>query len=251
MIFGDWLRPETLILVLFFVVPGFVVIRAFDLVIPSERRTLDNSFIDMLAYSFLVLAIWGLPFLGLISLGRWLPGFIYYLLLYLFTIFVVFIFPIYMTWVYYKARTEWPLQGRTIHPSPTSWDYLFDQGEIFWIRFYFKSGERLGGFYGENSFATSFPNTQQIYIEQLYSLNDDGSFSEPVNRSSGAIVKLDDCQYIEFLEVKEDSNDQIYRIPEQTSLLRKALRLSGLDKALVFILGIIIKYVQILKAGRR
>ncbi len=178
----------------------------FDLVIPAERRTFDSSFVDMLSYSLFILAIWSLPFFALVWLGNYLPGFIYYLLLYVFTLFVVFVFPVYMTWVYYRARTDWPLQGRTIHPSPTSWDYFFDQGAMYWVRFHFKSGEKLGGYYGENSFATSFPSMQQIYVEEVYGLEEDGSFPEgAVTSTAGAIVKLEDCEYIEFLEVGEQS----------------------------------------------
>ena len=76
---------------------------------------------------------------------------------------------------------------------------------------------------------------QQIYVEEVYNLNGDGSFGELVNASSGAIVKLDDCEYIEFLEVKEESSP-VHRSMKQNNLRYKILHLLGLDRGFVAIL---------------
>jgi hypothetical protein len=54
---ADILRLETLALFLFFVVPGFLAIRVYDLIVPSERRDFGQSVIDVVTYSLLNLAV--------------------------------------------------------------------------------------------------------------------------------------------------------------------------------------------------
>lgn len=59
------LTPETLSLFLYFVVPGIVVVKVYDLIVPSTRRDAGAAFLDALAYSFMILAgILALPAAG-------------------------------------------------------------------------------------------------------------------------------------------------------------------------------------------
>ena len=46
---ADLLRPETLVYFLFFVVPGFVAMRTYELIVPSEKRSFGESFVDLKA----------------------------------------------------------------------------------------------------------------------------------------------------------------------------------------------------------
>jgi hypothetical protein len=64
---GIILTPETLTLFLFFVVPGFLVIRVYDLIVSSEQRNFGRSVIDMVSCSLLNLAVWFLPLVLLLN----------------------------------------------------------------------------------------------------------------------------------------------------------------------------------------
>ena len=55
---SDLLKPGTLDLFLFFVVPGFVSISVYDLLVPSGRRNLSESAIQIISFSMLNVAIW-------------------------------------------------------------------------------------------------------------------------------------------------------------------------------------------------
>lgn len=35
-----------------------------------------------------------------------------------------------------------------------------------YVRFHLKEGDNLGGYFGQYSLASSFPNAQQIYVEE-------------------------------------------------------------------------------------
>ena len=51
------LTPETLALFLYFVVPGIVLVKVYDLIVPTTRRAAGAAFLDALAYSFMILAV--------------------------------------------------------------------------------------------------------------------------------------------------------------------------------------------------
>lgn len=211
------LNVQNLPLLLFLIVPGFIAQRAFDLVIPTERRDFGNSFLDVISYSFVNLAIWFLPYFGLTGLQDNLPAAIFYPLFFLLIFVVVFLSPLAIAYWYYVARVEGFLRGTTMHPSPTAWDYFFDSGKIYWVKFYLTNGEQIGGFYGKNSFVSTFPNMQQIYVEELYALEEDGSFKqESLEGTNGAIINRENCDYIEFLAVQETATQaEVTQVPTQ------------------------------------
>jgi hypothetical protein len=103
----------------------------------------------------------------------------------------------------YRLRASDALRKFVIHPSPTPWDFVFGQRRSFWILFHLKSGQRLGGYYSTNSFTSSFPNTEEMYVECLWVVDEAGRFKEAVVDSAGAIVRADECHFIELFEVKE------------------------------------------------
>lgn len=78
----------------------------------------------------------------------------------------------------------------------------FRKGRPYWIWLTFKSGQVMAGLFGPNSFAGSFPNRQDIYVEQLLSLDEDGKVKALIENSAGAIVRMDDLERIEFFEIE-------------------------------------------------
>lgn len=195
-----------LFLFVFFVVPGLVTIRTYDLLVPSERRNWGEQFVDLIAYSFLVLAIWGLPYLGLVNNRDSFAPVVYYGLLVVLIVLITVVTPVGVAIGYYKLRTSRYLQGKVPHPAPTAWDYYFQQDRIFWVRFRLKSGAIVAGFYdgGERgAFASTYPQPQQLYINELYYVDDEGRITDKVEGTLGAIINKDDCDLIEFLEYNE------------------------------------------------
>lgn len=50
---AEILKPETLIYFFLFVVPGFIAVRTYEVIVPQERRNFGETFVDLIAYSFL------------------------------------------------------------------------------------------------------------------------------------------------------------------------------------------------------
>jgi len=91
------------------------------------------------------------------------------------------------------------LNIRITDPSPTAFDHFFQEGLSCYIVFHLKSKETLGATFHKNSFATAYPDTQQIYVEQLWVIDPvTRHFIQPMTNTKGAIIKLDDCDYIEM-----------------------------------------------------
>ena len=168
---SEFLKPETIIYFLFFIVPGFLTIRIYELLVPTAVRTFGESLVDLISYSLLIVLVWSLPYFWLV--GKNPQDFgpkLYYFLLIVLIFLVVIVSPLGVAYGYYRFRTsDWLLQ-KMRHPSPTAWDFFFQQDQPSFVRFHMKSGETFGAYFGGNSFATSFPNVQEIYVQQLYEL---------------------------------------------------------------------------------
>ena len=89
-----------------------------------------------------------------------------------------------------------------IHPLKRPWDYVFDQRKRYWIIVHLQNGVKLGGLYGENSFASSFPAEEQIYLEKAYDLDPEGNFLKEIDRSEGMVILGKDMLMLELYGFK-------------------------------------------------
>lgn len=194
----DIWTTDKLPLFLVFIVPGFVSLKVWDLLVPGERRGLDNSLIDLVAYSALNFA--ALAWLIAPLLGRQLSQTASY-----FAIAAVFLlFPAMwpMLWKWLRTR-KWV--GRyTVHPLARPWDYVFSRRERAWVIVHMKDSSVIGGRFDAHSFASSWPAPEQIYLEELWELDAAGDFIKAINRSRGAIILGADIRAIEFFEYYEE-----------------------------------------------
>ena len=119
--------------------------------------------------------------------------------------------------VYLVAPDLWPLiirallqipfvKQRIVHPIPKAWDYFFGLHVPCFVLARLKNGALLGGVMGSRSFASSYPSDEDLYLEQLWSVTDQGQFLSPVPDTKGALISRSDCEYIQFIEMMRRSN---------------------------------------------
>ena len=197
---AELLNTDNLSLFLYFVVPGFVAMKVYDLIVPSERRKFGESVIEVVSFSMLNL---GLTFWIIAEINN--PEFRFNnpVLYYFATFLVVSVVPAALAIATSKLLTSRFLRGIILHPTPTGWDYFFAKGQACWILFHLKSGTKLGGLYGENSFASSFPNEQEIYVQEIWRVDELGRFVEKVEGTAGTIIKREECKLIELFTKDE------------------------------------------------
>lgn len=114
-----------------------------------------------------------------------------------------------------NARRQYPeLKGlqlfRIYNPTPTAWDFASTGLEPGFVRVLTKDGLWIGGYAGEGSFFTGYPEARELYLEVAWSLDNDGVFQIPVPNSRGMWVRCDDAQVVQFI------SDQVPAPPPPT-----------------------------------
>lgn len=60
---------------------------------------------------------------------------------------------------------------------------------------------------GSESFASSYPSEEDLYLEQVWKITDDGKFLNPLTDSNGALVTRSECEYIQFINLLREGSD--------------------------------------------
>ena len=85
----------------------------------------------------------------------------------------------------------------TIHPIHSAWDWHFSKCEECWVIVVLKDGTKWYGWMGINSFMSSDSSERDIFIEEVYQMNEEGSPWGP--RNSKVWIAQGEIQSLEFL----------------------------------------------------
>lgn len=182
---------ETLALFLIFFVPGFLMIKAYDLLVPSERRDFSKGVFEAVAYSAVNLA----AFTPLIYLMR--TGFFSPFWYWVWATVVLIVGPVVWALLFFRVRRSKWLTRQFPHPILRPWDYVFGQRECYWVIVHLKD-RKIGGLFGPDSFASSDPAEPQIYLEELWALDANERFLHKIERSKGIIFFAKDIVAVEL-----------------------------------------------------
>lgn len=190
-------EATSLQLILVFFVPGFISMKVYDLLVPSERRDFSKSVLEAVSFSCINFGIlyWTILAIHRGALYAERPG-LYYMAL----IAILFLAPILWPVVYLRILDLPLVKRRTIQPFPKPWDYVFSNRESYWVILHLRDGRRIGGRFDTRSFASSYPADEQIYLEEVWQLDSDGKFLKKVDRTQGVIVTSADFQAIELFQ---------------------------------------------------
>ncbi len=193
----DIWQIDKLLLFLIFVLPGFISLMIYDYLIPSVKRDFSKSIVEIICFS--TLNFIALSFLIYINLN-----FKYYencLIVFYLSLLIIFILMPALWPVFFVKLTNTKFFNRYfIHPVSKPWDYFFGKKEAAWVIVHLKNGKMIGGLYSSNSFASSYPDKEQIYLEEIWKLDEKGAFLEKINRTKGVIILGDDISSLEFFK---------------------------------------------------
>ena len=193
------LESWTLFLVL--VVPGLISMHVYRLLFAAREIDWKGGLVQALFYSSLNLAAC-LPLLVPIHRDDFIDKHPYWYTAVL--MMVLLVLPV--VWpLLYRSLLKWQWLASKIQlPYPTAWDFFFDRRVPVFVLVQLRNGSMLGGYYGFQSYATSFPTEGDIYLETVYELDEDGKFKEPIDDSGGAIIRKDQYELIEFFNPQEE-----------------------------------------------
>ena len=177
------------------VLPGFMSIKVYGLMIASEFRDYSKSLVEAVCYSvlnfvvfsWLILIISEDGFSNNHSLEFWAS---------IALIFIIapalwpFLFRWFSTFKLFKKNLL------SLYKQP--WDYVFNKKQSMWMVIKLKDGEIIRGKYSTSSYASSYPSERQIYLEEVWEESDGKKFGKKSNRTKGIIVSQDEIKYIKF-----------------------------------------------------
>lgn len=192
----DIWQVDKLILFIAFVIPGFISIKFYQLFFPGTSRPVSDQLIDAVAYSCVN---YGALFWLIVQVERSALKEVHGWLYYLFYLFVLFVAPGLWVLLWKWLRTRNIFQRNAPHPIQKPWDFVFGQRKFYWVIVYLKNGEKVGGRYCSNSFASSSPAEEQIFIEEVWLLSGD-VLDRAVKQSEGVIIMSSEISRIEFFK---------------------------------------------------
>jgi hypothetical protein len=183
-----------------FIVPGFVALKVYDLLVPAERRDFGGSMVEAITYSMVNLAImsWAVILLRQGGFAQKHP-FLYIVS----TVGILLVAPAGLAIGVYALRVSKLANRWFQHPMPSGWDYFFRKQRTCWILFHLKNGKKLGGFFSDESFASSYPMDAEVYVEQVWRVDQFGRFTDMVQDTAGMVIRYAECDLIEFFTVEE------------------------------------------------
>jgi hypothetical protein len=190
-----WTQDELLLFLLFFV-PGFISIKVYDLLVPAERRNFQSTLAEAIGYSAVNFAIL-LPLVVAVAYGYGLLDGLWWQLVTSYV--VLLIAPVLWPWLF--VRIIRPRFSKVfVNPIPKPWDVVFRQRGESWIIVHLTDGRRVGGRFARGSEASSYPAEEQLYIKEVWRLDENGRFVERVDRTGGIIVSGRTIEAIEFFD---------------------------------------------------
>ena len=191
-------KSNELLLFIAFAIPGFVSLRTYSLLVPGESKDSASQVMDAVAYSCMNYALLLAPIYWVDSIRLWESHLAIYLA---FAVTVLLIAPV--GWAFsYKWLRSTPLIRRNVpHPTGKPWDYVFGKNTPYWVIVKLKDGSKIAGRYDTDSFASSAPHSNQLYLEEAWMLNQDGGFDRRREDTAGIMILSDEIVAIEFFQI--------------------------------------------------
>lgn len=192
---------DAVFVILLFLIPGFIARGVLSSIYPTSEPSEVRLVLTAIALSCINYGLWSW-LLVLAWKGAWYEGAIPLALL---AVLILFLSPVVFTLAvgsfmrtdaFRKMRETFGIR----HPTPESWDYFFGKGLPCWVIATLKSGRVIGGYYGTDSFASSFPAEEDLYLEKLCDMTPDGRLNGIAALTLGGIIRMEDVQLLELFE---------------------------------------------------
>lgn len=213
---GD-LTSEKLLLFVLMALPGAIAIRVYSLWCPTSQRDWKESLTDAIIYSVFGLALWLMFFPSLIfsfvttaftppSEGESREGLAAAFYEHRFLLFGYAVAtPVLLASVWYFLRLHVLHRAFSIdHPKRTAWDWVFSRRRPFYLLVYLKTKNSSGiqfvkaGYFGGNSYVTSYPHDPEIFFERVHELTPEGEFGKPTDDTDGMLIRMSEIDHMEF-----------------------------------------------------
>ncbi|HUN41446.1 MAG TPA: DUF6338 family protein [Acetobacteraceae bacterium] len=192
------LKIEQLLLITGFVLPGAISMYVYGLKVPQKEFELKDRIAEAMCFSLVNFLIVWLPVERVLSSGavRNYPIVTWVVLIIGFVIAPVF-WPFCLVWLLEAAETRGWIAVR----AKTACDDFFGrQRTECWLQVELTDGRVVGGRFGHNSFASSWPDPGHLFMEEVWQVTEEGYFAEPLLGSAGMLLRPSDYKLIRVYE---------------------------------------------------
>ena len=86
---------------------------------------------------------------------------------------------------------------RAIRSVTTGWEWIFSRIDSCYLQVTLRNGMQIAGYFGRRSVASSDPSRRDLYLEQTYTVPQDGEW-KAVERSDGIYIDGAEILYVDF-----------------------------------------------------
>lgn len=223
-----------LLIIVLFVIPGFLTDSVYGFSTTRAKREVPDAFLSYIFWSL----VNGAPIsvITILLLSDVLRvGWRQYLitnsrLVAAATILSLFVLPVLIALIAVKL-SQWNAVrrfmlrafGLRLGQPPKAWDKVFAANVPFQALITLTDGTRIGGGWGEDSFASAFPADEDLFLEVEFTVDPDGRLLSPVERSGGILLKHSEIRSIQIYRPEEEGDEKEVH-DEQESFDASALR---------------------------
>ena len=198
-----------------FIIPGFIIIGVTERNIPKRKKDYNLKLLDFFIYSFINAILWAIPIYSIYLNFDWWK--IHYIRLWLSIILITIVSPFTISLIIICLNKYDCIRKicnyfdiNLIELEPSAWDYKFSKIEAEWVIVTLTDDSVIAGFMGGLSFASSNEGERDIYINEVYKIDDDNNWKIQTD-TNGILIKAENIKYIEFFKRKEKENEQQFK----------------------------------------
>lgn len=191
---ADLLQFDKLQLIFVVILPGFISIKVWGLINPTARVKTADHLVDAICYSFFNFAalFWLIPIANRVQSQFWSTVIFLIILL---------VFPVIWPIALKKILSSRRFRGKTLSPVPKAWDYFFGRAESCFMLLHLKNGKTIAGLYRGDSFASAYPEKEDLYISEVWSSDPEGHIIEKIPGTKGMLINKASVDYIELFRI--------------------------------------------------
>jgi hypothetical protein len=192
---------SAVLVIVVFVIPGFIANRILSAAHSRSASSDGNTVLEAIALSSLNYAFlsW---LLALAWIHHWYENPFLLVAIAFCTLFVcpVVIALVFARFVDARWGAKFRLAFGMAHPVLKAWDTFFRTGKRCWVVATLKGGRVIAGYFGPNSYASSFPAEEDLYLEKLCKLSATGAIEGLAEFSAGGIIQMKNVETLELFE---------------------------------------------------
>jgi hypothetical protein len=191
-----FLTDTTLGLFIMIVAPGFISLKVWGLVHPSRRIVFSEALYEAFFYgvlNYFIVVHWSTALV--LTSETVIKVCVYIISLVVVPIFLPIVWRLILSCKFIKKRI--------INPIPKVWDAFFSRRKPCFMIVHMKNRQIIGGLYAYNSAASSYPESQDLYLQEIWELDDNGKFVKQIDGTLGLLVSGDTIDYIELFHYAE------------------------------------------------